>query len=398
MQWLHLGLVALAFLLCGHCISLNDTLIPYVQAQLNLSYTGVLLIQMAFFSGYFVSSPLSGLMVARIGFVRSMVLGMFLALAGALGIYLALDQGDWLGVLASVLFLGGGVGSLQVSGNPYAVRISGQAHHLVFVQGFTCIGMLSGPLLAASYVYPIPQLENYYLVLASAWCAVIGLGALLVPSAKEALPSYCSLRWAAGEFMRDRTLLYCALAVFLYVGAEIGVGSLLVAYLREPSVGGYGLQDAVRLSAFYWGGLMIGRFVGVPLLRKHGAGYMIRIHGVLAVFLMGLAVVAQGHLAQLAILATGYANSILFPALFGLGVQKIGDRSPTLAGLLAMSQVGGAIVPVLQGAIADMMSLRLSFLLPAICYCGILASLREIERLKVVRVKEKRHDSSSRRD
>jgi len=378
----HLFLVCAAFFLCGHSITLNDTLIPYLQSELSLGYAQIMLIQMSFFSGYLLASPTAGLCVCRVGYLRGIGLSLVLAGLGALGVAYALIAGVWIGVLYACLVMGAGVGALQVACNPYALELGkpeGASGRLSFAQGFTCVGMVLAPLLAAWFVRPLPRLETYYLIVGGSWIALAAASFCLTQGTSksrsvghDAMP----LRSVLREFVADRGLVLCACGLFLYVGAEISVGSFLIAYLQEPEIGGMDLKSAAQWSALYWMGLMLGRFLEPPLILRHGAARMVMWHSIAAIGLMLIVVVSVGYIAVAAVLLMGLANSVMFPALFALGMQHIGNRGPLFAGILCTAQVGGALVPVAQGVLADTFGLKVAFLLPTMCYCAIFALTR----------------------
>jgi FHS family L-fucose permease-like MFS transporter len=166
-------------------------------------------------------------------------------------------------------------------------------------------------------------------------------------------------------------LLFGAIGIFAYVGAEVSIGSFLVNYFGLPEIGGLSAKTAAGFVSFYWGGAMIGRFLGAGLLRRFKAGYLLGICAIAAAALVCVSMLMGGHTAMWSILAVGFFNSIMFPTIFSLGVAELGPLTATGSGVLNMAIVGGAILPVLQGMIADQFGIHHGFWLPVICYLYI---------------------------
>ena len=155
------------------------------------------------------------------------------------------------------------------------------------------------------------------------------------------------------------------------MGAEVAIGSFLVNFLHDPNIAGLNEAQAAKLIAYYWGGAMIGRFIGAVVMQKVAAGKVLAFNAVMAIVLLVIAVMSDGAVAKWSILAVGLFNSIMFPTIFSLAINKLGDAASHGAGLLCLAIVGGAIVPLFQGMLADVVGVQLSFLLPALCYVFI---------------------------
>jgi FHS family L-fucose permease-like MFS transporter len=173
------------------------------------------------------------------------------------------------------------------------------------------------------------------------------------------------------EALQHRHLAFGVLAIFLYVGGEVSIGSFLVNFLGEPDVGGLTESTAANYVALYWGGAMVGRFVGSALMTRISAAWLLGLHATLAVLLVAVAATTSGVLAMYAILAVGFCNSIMFPTIFSLALQGLGRLVSAGSAALCLAIVGGALVPLLQGVLADSLGLRLSFIVPACCYIYI---------------------------
>src|SRR5579871_6217020 len=205
--------------------------------------------------------------------------------------------------------------------------------------------------------------------------AVLVLLAVLIGAAK--LPKIETAAPRRGESVNDSiwrhpNLLFGALGIFAYVGAEVSIGSFLVSYFSLPNIAGMSALTAAGYVSFYWGGAMVGRFLGAPLLRRIRAGYVLAVCAICAAALISTSMLTGGHTAMWTILAVGFFNSIMFPTIFSLGVAELGPLTGSGSGLLNMAIVGGAILPVIQGAIADSVGLHHAFVLPVICYLYIL--------------------------
>ena len=177
---------------------------------------------------------------------------------------------------------------------------------------------------------------------------------------------------ANDSIWRHPNLVFGAIGIFAYVGADVSIGSFLVNYFGLPEIAGLTAKTAAGYVSFYWGGAMVGRFAGAPLLERFKPGYLLAICAVAAATLVIASMALTGHVAMWTILAVGFFNSIMFPTIFSLGEAELGPLSGTGSGLLNMAIVGGAIIPVLQGFIADQAGLHHAFVLPVICYLYIL--------------------------
>jgi FHS family L-fucose permease-like MFS transporter len=162
-----------------------------------------------------------------------------------------------------------------------------------------------------------------------------------------------------------------ALGIFMYVGAEVAIGSVMVNFIALPEITGLAEADAAHYVAWYWGGAMVGRFVGALLMQRMNAGLLLAIHAAAAMLLLVLVITGQGQLALFALLLVGIANSIMFPTIFSLALHGLGKYTSQGAGLLCLAIVGGALVPLAQGKLADTFGLALSFILPIFCYIYI---------------------------
>ncbi|MDR7048707.1 FHS family L-fucose permease-like MFS transporter [Duganella sp. 3397] len=371
-----LTMVTMLFFMWGLITALNDVLIPHLRAVYTLSYVQAMLVQSCFFGAYFLVSLPAGALVRRIGYQRGVVVGLATAGIGCLMFYPAAQAGFGL-FLAALFVLASGITMLQVAANPY-VTILGPAAtasgRLTLTQGFNSLGTTVGPLVGAwlilsdSAAAGADAVKGPYLLLA---CTLL---ALSVAFALARLPQVAATA-------DDRTplvlrqhprLVFAVLAIFLYVGAEVAIGSFIVSFLTERHIAGLTVANAAHYVSLYWGGAMVGRFVGALVMRRVSAGTALAFSAALAVALIVVAVAGSGSVAMWAILAVGLCNAIMFPTIFSMGLHQLGAGTGQAAGRLCMAIVGGAVVPVGQGVLADVVGVQWSFLLPAACYVPIL--------------------------
>jgi len=393
-----LAIVTTLFFMWGFLTCLNDILIPHLKSIFDLSYARVMLIQFAFFSAYFLFSVPWSKVVNTIGYKTTMVIGLLTMAVGAFLFLPAAAAASFPLFLTALLVLAAGITGLQVSANPY-VDLLGKpetaSSRLDLTQAFNSLGTtiapkIGGLLILSAAPLALTQLQQltpealhlYRVQQASSVklpYTVIGIALLLlaVLIGLSKLPKVEEATTRAGEKGNDsiwkhRNLLFGVLGIFAYVGAEVSIGSFLVNYFGLPEIAGLSAKTASGYVSFYWGGAMIGRFLGAPLLQRFKPGYLLALCAIAAGALVTASMLLSGHIAVWTILAVGFFNSIMFPTIFSLGEAELGPLSGTGSGLLNMAIVGGAILPVIQGAIADRTGLHHAFVLPVICYLYIL--------------------------
>ncbi|MGA9242072.1 MAG: sugar MFS transporter [Silvibacterium sp.] len=392
-----LAIVTTLFFMWGFLTCLNDILIPHLKSIFELNFAQAMLIQFAFFSAYFLFSIPWSKIVNTIGYQTTMVVGLLTMAVGAFLFIPASSTASYPLFLAALLVLAGGITGLQVSANPY-VDLLGKpetaSSRLDLTQAFNSLGttvapkiggllILSAAPLAADQLSKLaPTALHLYRVQQAASVklpyTVIGIALLLlaVLIGFSKLPKVTedadSAQKTKDSIWAHRHLLFGALGIFAYVGAEVSIGSFLVNYFGLPEIANLPARAAAGFVSFYWGGAMIGRFIGAPLLQRFKPGYLLAVCATVAGALVTASMLLTGHLAMWTILAVGLFNSIMFPTIFSLGEAELGSLSGTGSGLLNMAIVGGAVLPVIQGFIADEVGLHHAFLLPLVCYLYIM--------------------------
>jgi FHS family L-fucose permease-like MFS transporter len=382
-----LVIVTILFFMWGLITSLNDILIPHLKAIYTLSYVQAMLVQFCFFGAYFIISLPAGALIRRIGYQKGAVAGLLIA-AGGCGLFYPASFGGYGLFLFAFFVLASGITILQVAANPY-VTVLGPARtassRLTLTQAFNSLGTTIGPaiggvlILSAAGVAAVAgagadaaSVRGPYLALAGA------LALLAVMFAFARLPRIADSEDTAlageghGSAWANRHLVLGAVGIFLYVGAEVSIGSFLINFLGESHIAGLSHADAAHYVSIYWGGAMVGRFIGFAVMRVASPGKTLAFNSLLAIALVLAAVFGSGKPAMWAILAVGLCNSIMFPTIFSMALHGLGKYTGQGSGILCMAIVGGALVPFAQGALADAMGVQASFLLPAACYGFIL--------------------------
>jgi FHS family L-fucose permease-like MFS transporter len=396
-----MAMVTTLFFMWGFLTALNDILIPHLKAIFDLNYTWVMLINSAFFGGYFVFAIPSGRLIEKIGYKKTMVVGLLVMAVGALLFVPAANAPSFALFLAALIVLAAGVAALQVAANPY-VTVLGPSRtassRLNLTQAFNSLGTTIAPAVGGYLILAaqpegasrLQQLSGSALVLhrqqeaASVKLPYIGIAlaltALALAIAMFNLPKIEATREfrpmgetdaAARNLWKQRQLVLGTLAIFLYVGAEVAIGSFLINYFTQPEIGHMTVQAAARLVSLYWFGAMIGRFIGAAVLQKLPTRAVLGTVAVVACLLVVTSMFSVGWLAMGTIIAVGLFNSVMFPSIFSLGVEGLGPLTGKGSGLLVMAIVGGAIVPLAEGALADRIGIHHAFILPALCYIYI---------------------------
>lgn len=412
--------VVLLFFAWGFATVMIDSLIPKLKGLFALNYFQAMLSQFAFFIAYFLISIPAGMLLARVGYVWSIVAGLAVMALGCLLFSPAAGAGLYWGFLVALFIMASGITVLQVAANPLIAILGppgGSHFRLNLAQALNSLGTVLAPqvgaavILAGGVSLPDPKttppatLQAFRVHEAQAVQApflgiALGLLALgvvffllrrnrAVPQPEPGEGGAPSL-----DLFRRPRLAFGVLAIFLYVGAEVSIGSLMVNYLMQPKIMSLTMnvacrppsldlqalthpclrnaKDAGSLLSYYWGGAMVGRLIGsLVLFLRAPAARLLSLFALAALALVSLSAFSVGWTAAFALIAVGLCNSIMFPTVFTLAIDGMGPKTPQASSLLCMAIVGGAIIPVVTGATADRVGLSLALFVPAACYVAI---------------------------
>jgi FHS family L-fucose permease-like MFS transporter len=397
------------FFMVGFLTCLNDIVIPHLKSIFELNYTEAILVQFAFFSSYFIFSYPGGKLVDKIGYKKAMVVGLFVMAAGAAGFLPAAYFALFPIFLGALIVLAAGMTVVQVAVNPYVTVIGPAAtasSRLNLAQAFNSVGTFIAPFLggllilggatqltpermhslsaAALQSYRELQAHTvtlpYIVITVTLVLLAIALAAIkLKPQVGQTDLTQDFRPGAFAEALSRKPatiwqkpwLIFGALGIFTYVGAEVAIGSFLVNYMGLPQIGGLKESTAANYLMVYWGGAMVGRFIGSAILQRVRTGPVLGGAAIGAFLLVVTSILTHGHTAMFALLAVGLFNSIMFPSIFTLGIQDLGPLTSKGSSLMIAAILGGAILPELTGYLADHIGLQASFLVPAICYIYI---------------------------
>ncbi|MEI6894271.1 MAG: sugar MFS transporter [Colwellia sp.] len=372
------------FFMWGFITCLNDILIPHLKGVFDLSYSQAMLVQFCFFSAYFIVSLPAGALVKRLGYQKGIVLGLVIAAVGCLCFYPAASLHSYPVFLMALFILASGITLLQVSANPYVSMLGEEktaSSRLTMTQAFNSLGTTVAPFFGAMLILneaadamgvqtnaesvqmPYVLLAAMLLVLAAIF-AWIKLPNLSLDDDKAEQPKNND----NGSAWQYKHLVLGAVGIFVYVGAEVSIGSFLVSFFADPNIAGLAESEAAKYIAYYWGGAMVGRFIGAAVMQKIAAGKVLSFNALLSMLLITVAMFSSGQLAMVAILLVGLCNSIMFPTIFSLAIAGLGPHTSQGSGILCLAIVGGAIIPLIQGVLADSIGIQPSFFLPILCY------------------------------
>ena len=395
----HLGSLSILtslFFIWGFITCLNDILIPHLKAMFTLDYTQAMLVQFCFFGAYFMVSVPSGYYVDKMGYKNGIITGLFIAGLGCLLFYPAAGAHSYALFLGAFFVLASGITLLQVAANPFVTVLGSPetaSSRLTLTQAFNSLGTTLAPYLGAVFILSVSQkstdeihlfdaqqlvtvqteqalaVQNAYLLLAVVLFALAIIFALIkLPTIQSQSHQNEQTKTTLISAWHYPHLILGAVAIFVYVGSEVAIGSFLVSFLGQTHIAALSVQDAGKYVSFYWGGAMIGRFVGVALMQKIQSSRLLAFHALAAVLLILTAIFAKGDLAMWSLLAVGLCNSIMFPTIFSLALNGLGSHTGQGSGILCVAIVGGAIIPLVQGMIADNVGLQMALFLPVSCY------------------------------
>ena len=407
-----MSIATVLFFMWGFLTCLNDILIPHLKSIFSLNYGQALLVQFAFFSSYFIFALPSGKLVEWRGYKQTMVIGLVIMAIGALLFLPAAATASFPLFLTALVVLAAGITGLQVSANPYVTNLGPQAtaaSRLNLAQAFNSFGTFIAPFFGGALIlgaiqatpdqlksFSTSALQTYREQQASSvrlpyLGITVTLVALAVAIALIKLPPTDFTRDfrpgelqtnARGSIWTHPYLLMGALGIFVYVGAEVSIGSFLINYFGLPQIGGLSQKTAANLVPIYWGGAMVGRFIGSGVLRLVSAGKALAGAAFIACCLVVITMMSTGHIAIGSVILVGLFNSIMFPSIFTLGLAGLGELTSKGSSLMVAAIVGGALLPLAEGHLADRIGVQHAFIIPAVCYIyiaifGIIASRRK---------------------
>jgi len=415
-----LAVVTTLFFMWGSLTSLNDVLIPYAQHVFNIRLAASMLIQTAFFSAYFIFSIPASKIIDGIGYKRAIIVGLLTMVAACFGFYPAAKIPSFPFFLAALIILATGITILQVAANPYVAVLGKPAtasSRLNLTQAFNSLGTAIFPWIGAHLILGTTASalaentaqEADAVIKLYVYFFAVALTILALAIGLFHLPEITSAGHRLGEKVNDSVrkhpnLIFGAIGIFVYVGAEVSIGSSIANYLALDNIGHLlspesipdaairyraALGVAARYISLYWLGAMIGRFVGSGLLQKIKPGKLLAVCAITAAALVLISVASEGHLAMWSVLAVGLFNSIMFPTIFTMSIAELGPLTGDGSGVLNMAIVGGAIIPWIVGRVADSINhhyyplmmqgeaswgqgIHYSLILPSLCYLYIL--------------------------
>lgn len=396
-----LSVLTSLFFMWGFITCLNDILIPHLKAVFTLNYTQAMLIQFCFFTAYAIVSLPAGYLMEKIGYKKGIIVGLVVAGIACLLFYPSASIRSYGLFLTAFFILATGITILQVAANPFVTALGKPetaSSRLNLTQAFNSLGTTIAPLFGASLILSVavkapevlaamsPEeltvyqteeaaaIQGPYLMLAGVLFLIAGVFAIIklptlsaITSSEESIPTIAT-KSSAWQY---RHLILGAIGIFVYVGAEVSIGSFLVNFLGEPNIAGLPESEAGKYVSFYWGGAMVGRFMGAALTQKVDAAKVLGAAAAIAAALVVAAMLTSGSVAMWLILAVGLFNSVMFPIIFSLGLFGLGKHTSKASGILCMAIVGGAIIPLAQGALADSIGIQMAFFLPVLCYLYI---------------------------
>lgn len=372
------------FFLWGFITVLNDILIPQLKAAFELNYTQAMLIQFCFFGAYFLVSVPAGALVKRIGYKNGVIAGLVVGSIGCLMFYPAASIHQYWLFLCALFVLASGITLLQVSANPYVAALGPAktaSSRLNLAQALNSLGTTLAPAVggilffsatatAATNAASAESVKVPYLMLAL-FMSVIAVAFFFIKLPKLHIEDDQQEALGALRISQAKHTTFGAVAIFFYVGAEVSIGSFIINYFADPAIAGLEEEHASKMLTYYWGGAMAGRFIGAFLMRYIAPQTMLVFNCLAIAILLITTMHTNGVIAIWSVLAVGLFNSIMFPTIFTLAIENLKQLTSKGSGLLCLAIVGGAIIPIVQGAVADLFHVQVSFWVPLVCYLFI---------------------------
>ena len=376
------------FFMMGFITCMNDILIPHLKEIFELTYVQAMLIQFCFFTAYAIMSIPMGHLVGKIGYKNGVIGGFLLTAVGCLLFYPAADSQSYPTFLGALFILASGVTLLQVSGNPYVTLLAKpgkESATLTLVQAFNSLGTTIAPKIGSLLIFTdAAQKASKAEQIASVQIPYLGLAGFLILLAVFVkmirLPDARKIAVEESEHNHDgkssvwqyKHLVFGVVGIFCYVGAEVSIGAFMVNILGFLK--GFDHSKAADMLVLYWGGAMFGRFLGSAVMTRVAPNRYLTFNASVATALLVIAIMvgkSNADVTMWALIAIGFFNSIMFPTIFSLATKNLGKFTNSASGILCTAIVGGALIPVLQGKIADDFGMMISYVAPAVCYLYI---------------------------
>lgn len=367
-----MALMSVVFFMWGALTCLNDLLVPNLKAKFHLNYTEAMLVQFCFFLTYALASVPASKLIAKIGYKKGIVFGLIVAAIGCGFFIVAAKHSEYYIFLFGLFVLAAGIVCLQVASNPF-VTLLGEAKfassRLNFAQALNSLGTTLVPLILGTAIIGGSIAESYAGIIVVLVVFIIAIAFVPFPQTQQS-PAEVVAESKASVWKYPGVMLG-AVAIFLYVGTEVSAGSLIVNYLNLPSIANMAKVNAAHYLSFFWGGALIGRFLGAWLLRYLNPAKLVRNYALFNALLVLVSVLAHGHVSMWCILSLGLFNSVMFPTIFSIALEGMGVLKSRVSGILCAAIVGGAVIPVIQGMLADKIGLQNSFILLILTYLGL---------------------------
>lgn len=376
------------FFMMGFITCMNDILIPHLQKIFTLTNVQAMLVQFCFFTAYAIMSIPMGHLVGKIGYKNGVIGGFLLTAVGCLLFYPAADSQSYPTFLGALFILASGVTLLQVSGNPYVTLLAKpgkESATLTLVQAFNSLGTTIAPKIGSLLIFTdAAQKASKAEQIASVQIPYLGLAGFLILLAVFVkmirLPDARKIAVEESEHNHDgkssmwqyKHLVFGVVGIFCYVGAEVSIGAFMVNILGFLK--GFDHSKAADMLVLYWGGAMFGRFLGSAVMTRVAPNRYLTFNASVATALLVIAIMvgkSNADVTMWALIAIGFFNSIMFPTIFSLATKNLGKFTNSASGILCTAIVGGALIPVLQGKIADDFGMMISYVAPAVCYLYI---------------------------
>lgn len=373
-------LVASVFLFVGAIVCMNDILLPSLKTLFNLSYTESTRVQQSFYIVYLFSPIPIAFLIAKWGYKLSLIAALVVCALGCALFLPAYLLSSFFLAMVALFIVALGIALVNVAANPLAALLGDPegAHARVnFVQVFSRIGYSLTPVVATAMIYGSGQqilFHRPYLWI----CLGTALMALLIffskmPSLKPAVEEGFTFRKILAGARQRPQLLWGAIAMFFYVGAEACTAGFFINYLTDPNIVGFSAEKAGRFLTYYYVVATIVGFASIYLFKYVKAGKLVAIFATGMVVLLLLCSFTRSAFNPYAMVGLGVFISILFPTVFSLGIEGLGDFTEKGSALMNIAIVGGAIFPPIQGIMADAVGLQASYIVPAVCFAVIIA-------------------------